>query len=152
VHDARLKKISASSSVVLSDGTPDVKNLVVQVRNESDHTESIGVYVDIVPPGGITNPYGCTPFGRVIDTVVTPGTSNQNNQTSLTATLSFNCANVAGALGQTYTIMAAADAHADDGGACAAFQIQKLTCFNALGDDDNDPNDNRLTTNGFGLK
>jgi len=122
------------------------------VRNKGDHTESIGVYVDIVPPGGPTNPYGCTPFGRVVDTVVTLGTSNQNNQTSLTAALSFNCANVAGALNQSYTIMAAADAHADDAGACAVFQIQTLTCFNSLGDDDNDPNDNRLMTNGFNVK
>ena len=66
-----MKKISASSSVVLSDGQPDLKNLVVQVRNEGDHTETIGVYVDILPPGGITNPYGCTPFGRMIDNTVT---------------------------------------------------------------------------------
>src|SRR5207249_6225810 len=69
-HDARLKKISASGSVVLSDGQPDLKNLVIQVRNEGDHTETIGVYVDVIPPGGTTNPYGCFPFGRMIDTTV----------------------------------------------------------------------------------
>jgi CSLREA domain-containing protein len=152
VHDAMLKKISASGSVVLSDGTSDVKNIVVQVRNEGDHTEPIGVYVDIVPPGGITNPFGCTPIGRVIDTVVTLGTSNQNNQTSVTATLTFDCANLAGVFGQSYTIMAAADVHADDGGACPVFQIPSMNCFNALADDDNDARDNRAATTAFRVK
>jgi hypothetical protein len=144
-----MKKISASGSVVLSDGQPDLKNLVAQVRNDGDHTDAIGVYVDIIPPGGITNPYGCTPIGRVIDTVVTldPGV-----QTSITATLSFSCADVAGALNQSYTIMAAADAHADDSGPCAVFQIQSMTCFNALADDDNDSSDNRVTSTGFTVK
>jgi len=148
-HDARLKKISTSSSVVLSDGTPDVKNIVIQVRNEGDHSESIGVYVDIVPPGGVSNPYGCTPTGRVINTIVTlaPG-----EQTTVNANLTFNCVDAIGAVGQTYTVMAAADAHADDGGACGPLQIQSMTCFNALGDDDNDSNDNRAVTNGFRVK
>ena len=48
--------------------------------------------------------------------------------------------------------MAAADAHADDVGACPVFQIQGMTCFNALADDDNDPGDNRATPNGFQVK
>ena len=148
-HDARLKKISASGSVVLSDGQPDLKNIVIQVRNEGDHTDAIGVYVDIIPPGGITNPYGCTPYGRVIDTVIT---LDAGQQTTVSATLSFSCADVAGATGQSYTIMAAADAHADDGGACGPFQIQSMTCYNALADDDNDASDNRVTTNGFTVK
>jgi hypothetical protein len=89
------------------------------------------------------------PFGRVIDTVVTlaPG-----EQTTVTATLSFSCADVEGATGQSYTIMAAADAHAEDGGACGPFQIQSMTCFNALADDDNDSSDNRSTTNGYTVK
>jgi len=151
-HDARMKKISASGSVVLSDGQPDIKNLVIQVRNEGDHTETIAVYVDIIPPGGVTNPYGCTPFGRVIDTVVTLGTTIQTNQTTVSATLSFSCVDVAGALNQSYTIMAAADAHADDSGPCAVFQIQSMTCFNALADDDNDASDNRATSTGFQVK
>jgi CSLREA domain-containing protein len=152
VHDAVLKKISASNSVVLSDGTPDVKNILVQVRNDGDHTESIGVYVDIVPPGGTSNPYGCTPFGRVIDTVVTLGTSNQTNQTTVSTTQTLNCADVAGALNQTYTIIAGVDVHADDGGACGPFQIQTMGCFSALADDDNDPGDNRAIATGPQVK
>jgi hypothetical protein len=152
ISDARAKKISAAGSVVLSDGTPDDKKVVVQVRNEGDHTESIGVYVDIVPPGGVTNPYGCAPAGRIIDTVVTLGTSQRDNQTIVSANLTLNCADVAGALDQTYTIMAVADAHADDAGACGPGQLQSMTCFNALAADDNDAANNRATTNGFRVK
>ena len=66
--------------------------------------------------------------------------------------LPFNCADVQGALNQTYTIMAAADAHAGDPGTCPVFQIYSMTCFNALADDDNDSSDNRATTNGFRVK
>ena len=105
-----------------------------------------------MPPGGITDPYGCTPSGRIIDTVVTLGTSNQTNQTTVSTTLTFDCADVAGALDRTYTIMAAADAHADDTGACPVFQLQSMTCFNALADDDNDASDNRVSTSAFRVK
>ena len=110
-----MKKITVASSVKLSDGTPDAKKISVQVRNEGNHTESFAVYVDIVPPGGSSNPYGCTPIGRIINTVVTlaPG-----EQTVVSADQTFNCTNVAGALNQTYTINAAVDVHADDAGAC----------------------------------
>ena len=148
-HDARLKKISAASSVVLSDGTPDVKNIVVQVRNEGDHAESISVYVDIVPPGGMSNPYGCSPAGRIISTTLTLASGDQ---TTVSATPTFDCANVQGALDHTYTIMAVADAHGDDTAACAPSQIQTVTCAAALADDDTDATDNRLTTTGFRAK
>src|SRR5439155_18552800 len=52
----------------------------------------------------------------------------------------------------TYPSNAAADAHADDASACVVFQIQTMTCFNALADDDNDSSDNRVTTNGYQVK
>ena len=64
------------------------------------------------------------------------------NRTVIPATQRFfslapppSCQGVAG--------MAAADVHADDAGNCPAFQIQSMTCFNALADDDNDTSDNR---------
>jgi Right handed beta helix region len=149
VHDGRAKKIGAATSVVLSDGTPDTKEIHVQVRNDGDHADSFGVYVDVVPPGGNDNPYGCAPAGRVTDTIVTlaPG-----EQTVVAAFPTFSCGNVAGAQGQTYTISAAVDAHGDDGGACTASQIQSMACHNALADDDSDAADNRATTNGFRIK
>jgi len=149
VCDGRLKKVSSSSSVVLSDGTADTKAVVIQVRNEGTATELFGVYVDIVPPGGVSNPYGCTPIGRIIDTVVTLA---PDEQTVVQASPTFDCADVPGALDQTYTIKAAVDVHADDGGACGPFQIQSMACFNALADDDNDDADNRLTTSAFSVK
>lgn len=97
----------------------------------------------------MTNPYGCTPSGRILDTVVTlaPG-----EQIVFSIDVFVNCADVAGALGQSFTIMAAVDVHADDGGACAVFQIQSMTCYNALADDDDDDTDNRSATNAFRVK
>jgi len=128
---------------------PNTKGLTVKVRNNSSITENIGVYADIVPPGGMTNPFGCTPFGRVIQTVLTvPATQSAD----VTVTLSFDCADRAGATGLTYTITAVADLHADDLGACGPFQLGTVTCFNALADDDAVPSNNRLTTNAYQVK
>jgi hypothetical protein len=149
VCDGRAKKISAATSVVLTDGTPDLKTIVFQVRNDGTATEQFGVYVDIAPPGGPTNPFGCTPNGRIIDTVITlaPG-----EQTVLSTTLTFDCADVPGALNKTYTIKMAVDVHADDAGACGVSQINSVACFNALADDDDDDSDNRVTATGPQVK
>jgi len=128
---------------------PTTKVVSVRVRNQGDHAEQIAVYADMVPPGGMTNPNGCTPVGRVINSVVTLG---PGAATTVSLNLAFDCSNRAGALNESYTIMAAADPHADDGGACPVFQIQSMTCYMALADDDNDPGDNRATTNSFRVK
>jgi hypothetical protein len=144
-----LKKITVGSSVKLSDGTPDVKKVSVQIRNEGNHTDSFAVYVDILPPGGSSNPYGCTPIGRIINTVVTLG---PGEQAVVSADQTFNCVNVAGALNQSYTISGAIDVHANDAAACPVFQLQTMACFNALADDDDDPSDNRASANGFTIK
>jgi hypothetical protein len=148
-HDGRAKKIGAATTVVLSDGTPDEKEIHLLVRNDGDHADSFGVYVDIVPPGGNDNPYACTPAGRVIDTVVTLA---PDEQTVLKASPTFSCGNVAAAQGQTYTISAAVDVHSDDAAACAASQLQSMDCYNALADDDTQDADNRLNTNAFRIK
>ena len=149
IHDGRARKIGAATTVVLSDGTTDVREVHVQVRNDGDHTESFGVYADVVPPGGESNPYACTPAGRVIDTVVTLAPAEQ---TTVKAFPTFNCGDVAGAQGQAYAISAAVDVHRDDGGACAASQIQSMACYGALADDDGDDADNRTATNAFRVK
>jgi len=85
----------------------------------------------------------------MIDTTVilAPG-----EQTIISDSLVFSCSDVEGARGQSYTIMAAADAHVDDAGACPVFQIQSQTCFDDLANDDNDSSDNRVTTNGYTVK
>ena len=54
VHDGRLKKITAPTSI----DPPQVQEVNATVRNEGDHTEQFGVYADIVPPGGPSNPFG----------------------------------------------------------------------------------------------
>jgi len=144
-HDAELRKINGAPQVPL----PNSKGLTVKVRNNSDHTENIGVYVDIVPPGGITNPFGCTPFGRVIETVVTVAPTQS---VDVTVTLSFDCADRAGAQGQSYTVTAVADDHADDLGACGPGMLMSVTCFNALADDDSVASNNRLVTNLYQVK
>jgi len=102
-----------------------------------------------VPPGGVTNPFGCTPNGRVINTVITlaPG-----EQQTITVAPTFDCTDVAGALNQSYTLKGAVDVHADDAGACGPSQIQSFTCFNALADDDDDDTDNRVITTGPQVK
>jgi hypothetical protein len=144
-----MKKINVASSVKLSDGTPDVKQVSVQVRNEGDHAETFAVFADIVPPGGITNPHGCNPIGRIINTAVTLG---PGAQTILSVNSNFSCTDVAGASNQTYAITAAIDVHADDDGACTMFQILSMTCFNGLANDDDDDADNRAFVNGFRVK
>jgi hypothetical protein len=149
VHDGRAKKIGAANTVVLSDGTPDVKEIHLQVRNEGDHAESFGVYVDVLPPSGTGNPYGCSPAGRVVNTIVT---LEPDEQVVVAAFPTFRCTDVASPQGQTYTIASAVDVHADDGNSCRQFEIQTMGCFNSLADDDNDARDNRASKNAFMLK
>ncbi len=119
-----------------------MKEVHVKARNDGNHTESFGVYVDIIPPGGITNPYGCTPAGRIIDTVVTLAPTQQQ---IIAVFPTFNCTDVAGAMGLTWTVIAVIDVHADDGGPCGPGQLLSMTCFNALADDDDDDGDNRVS-------
>ena len=94
-------------------------------------------------------PAGCTPNGRVIDTVVTLG---PGQQAVVTTSQVFSCANVNGVIGQTYMITAVADHQADDAAACAPSQLGGTTCFNALADDDDDDSDNRVSTTAFRVK
>jgi hypothetical protein len=115
------------------------------IENQGDHTEQFGLYVDIIPPGGVSNPYGCTPNGRIIQTVVTLSPGEKQNVFS--APMTFNCANQAGAAGQTYTIIAVIDVHADDLAACPPSTLMSVSCFNALADDDTDDSDNRRSVN-----
>ncbi len=49
-----------------------------------------------------------------------------------------------GAAGKAYTIAAGVDTHDDDLAACGPGDLLTLTCFNALGNDDTDPFDNRV--------
>jgi titin len=137
IHDAAALKISLPNEGGSS--TP----IDVRVQNLGDHSESIGVYADVTPPGGPSNPYGCAPSGRVLATTVTVAPGKKTAVSS--ASLSFACANAAGAHGKAFTIVAVADAHADDAAACGPGQLQSMPCYNALASDDSNPSNNRMT-------
>ena len=147
LHDARLQDIDRSSSVHLSPGQTVTAKETITVRNEGDHPDTIGVYVDVFAPGASagSNPFGCTPHGRVLQTNVA---LNANQKAIIKVDVAYSCADPVGANGQTYTWMAVADHGADDLASCGVFQIQSQACFAALADDDDDDGDNRVTTSG----
>ena len=162
-HDAQLRRIQTSFSVlggVFDAGTPDEREIFVQVRNESTHAapETIGVYIDVITPGGqftqstavsADNPFGCAPAGRILDGVIT---LNQRGTTGDTGNIfadthtpnlagstvgsvgsvDFFCTNQAGAVGQRYKIIAAVDHGDDDLADCGPGDILTLACNNAL--------------------
>jgi hypothetical protein len=137
LHDSAALKISLPNDGGAS--TP----IDVRVQNLGDHSESIGVYVDVGPPGGPSNPYGCAPGGRVLETSVTVSPGQKERVSSVN--VSFVCADSAGAHGKPFTIVAVADAHADDVASCGPGQLQSMGCFNALASDDSGPSNNRIS-------
>jgi hypothetical protein len=148
IHDARARRIFAPFRV-LGMGDPDLEKVEVMFRNEGDHGETVGLYLDVIPPGGPSNPGGCVPAGRILETTAFLNANRQMRLFADTGTLGdgfveFSCANQAAVVGLPYTIVAAVDAHADDLASCGPGALLSLACFNALGDDDNDPADNRV--------
>ena len=120
------------------------------IRNEGDHDEMIGVYLDVIPPGGISNPGGSIPAGRILETTAVLEPNRQLRLFADTGTpgdglVEFSCTNQGAVVGLTYTIIAVVDVHADDLAACGEGELDSLACFNALADDDTDPTDNRVT-------
>jgi hypothetical protein len=125
--------------VRLSPGEVIADTASVVVANESTHTETIGVYVDVLAPSG------CTPNGRVLETTVTLAAGAK---TTLAIPVSYSCADPAAVNGASYAWTAVADHGADDLGACAPGSLLGLACFNALADDDEDTTDNRKSRAG----
>ena len=137
---------------MLGKGSPDLEAIEFRFRNESDHDETIGVYLDVIPPGDPSNPGGCIPAGRILETTAFVAAGRQTKLFADTGTLGdglveFSCSNQGAVVGLPYTIIAAVDAHADDLAACGPFALVSLACFNALGDDEIDPFDNRTVRN-----
>lgn len=144
-HDARIAYIQAPNTVngSRSYGSPQVS---VWFQNEGDHEESIAVYLDAVPPGGLDNPGGCQPAGRLIEKTVLVRSGQQVSFTAESdGPFSFSCTNPEAVIGLPYKLIAAVDAHADDLASCSLGSLLTLACGNALADDDNDPSDNRLS-------
>jgi hypothetical protein len=112
----------------------------VVVANDSNHTETIGVYVDVSHPSS-----GCTPNGRVLQTTVS---LLAGDKTTIPVPVDYSCSNPSAADGLSYTWTAVADHGADDLSSCGPGSLQSLACFNALASDDEDPADNRKSRTG----
>lgn len=146
-HDARIIRIQYPQAISNESvaGTP----MFVWIQNEGNHDETIGVYLDIIPPGDESNPGECTPQGRILQTVVSVAPGKQLNVPVAESTqgpnlVDFKCAKPSLVSGQRYRLNAAVDVHADDFGVCGPGSLVSLACFQVLADDDNDPWDNRI--------
>ncbi len=134
--------------------TLETKQIGIQVRNDGDHIDTIGVYLDVIPPGGTSNPYGCIPANvRLIQTTVTldgtgvsfPRLANvfadgyPGDPTPGDGMVTFSCAlqAQAAAANASYLLLGAVDAHADDLAACPFGTLQGNGCVTALASDDN---------------
>jgi hypothetical protein len=141
-HDARLVRIGGvPKSVRLSPGQISTDSGSIVVENESAHTDTIGVYVDIVAPAS----GGCSPSGRVLQLTVTLAAGGKTN---IPVPVGYTCADPVAANGLSLTWVAVADHGADDAASCPPGSLQGMACYNALADDDQDPADNRATRNG----
>jgi len=139
-HDARLTRISGvPKNVRLLPGEVVADSGSIVVTNQSTHSDTIGVYVDVMAPPG------CTPNGRVLQTTVTLAAGAK---TTIPVPVSYSCTDPAAANGLSYTWIAVADHGGDDLASCGPGALQSVACFNALADDDQDPADNRASRNG----
>jgi hypothetical protein len=139
LHDANIRLSGVPNNVRLSPGEVITDSASIVVANESDHTETIGVYVDATAPGG------CTPNGRVLQTTVA---LVAGDKATIPVPVEYSCSNPSAADGLSYTWAAVADHGANDLSSCGASSLTGLACFNALADDDADPADNRKSRSG----
>ena len=114
--------------------------MTIVIKNSGDHTDVVGVYLAFVPPAGSLNPGNCSPNGVSIVGSVSLAPSSIG---SLTSAPLWQCANPAAVDGLSWTVIAIADAHADDFASCATVQqVLSGACDSALSDDDQDASDN----------
>jgi hypothetical protein len=121
----------------LSPGIPDTGGpLTVVVANSlSNHTDLVGVYLAFLPPGGTGNPGACAPAG-----VQNLGAFSLLPGEKITVRIDppWACANPAAVNGQSWTLKAIADIHAEDFGSCTTLtQVFNGECNAAVGNDDN---------------
>ena len=115
---------------------------VVVAASSSNHADDVGVYVALLPPGGSSNPGGCTPAAVLNLGVFSllPG-----DRVTIKFDPGWTCANPAAVDGLNWTLKAIADVHADDFASCATLsQVFDSACSLAISDDDdNDANNFR---------
>jgi len=139
VHDGGIFHLNPPPNVRLRPGLADTSAVTIDVKNSGDHTDVVGVYLAFLPPAGAFDP-GCTPNGV---SVVGNVTIAPRGTESLTSAPAWRCDIPAAADGLSWTLIAIADAHADDFASCATIaQILSGACDSALADDDQDPADN----------
>ncbi len=93
-----------------------------------------------MPPAGSLNPGGCSPNGvSLVGNVSIPPRGTE----SLTSAPIWRCDNPAAVDSLAWTLIAIADAHADDFASCATLQqVLSGACDTALADDDQGASDN----------
>jgi len=115
---------------------------VVVASSNSNHSDDVGVYLAFLPPGGASNPGGCTPAGVVNLGVFTllPG-----DRITIKIDPPWTCTNPAVVAGLTWTLKAIADVHADDFASCSPLaETFDSTCSLALPDDHNNNSNHTL--------
>jgi hypothetical protein len=117
------------------------------IVNDSNHFETIGVYLDVIPP----TDGNCFPAGRLRQTVLN---LNPNDRVTLTVDsypgdptpgdgkVTFACSQPVLAQGQNYTFILGVDAHADDLAFCPPNALISPSCLSRRNDDDADGTDN----------
>ncbi len=139
-----MRRIGSPHSVRLLPAVPDTNGplTVVVANNLSNHAADVGVYLAFLPPGGSSNPGGCSPA-----TVLNLGVFTLLPTDKITVKIdpAWQCANPAAVNGMNWTLKAIADINADDFSSCATLsQVFDTTCSLAMGDDDdNDTNNTR---------
>jgi hypothetical protein len=144
-HDAKAVRLSVPRSVNLSGkGT---ERITFTVMNDGNHFESIGVYLDVIPP----TDGNCIPAGRLRQTVLN---LNPGDRATLTVDgypgdpmpgdgkVTFACSQPLAAQGQNYAFILVVDAHADDLAFCPPNGLISAACINNRNDDDADATDN----------
>jgi len=131
--------------VRLLPGVPDTSGpaTVVVANNLSNHADDVGVYLALLPPGGSSNPGGCSPA-----TVINMGVFHLLPGDTITVKIDpgWVCASPALVNGQTWTVKAIADIHADDFGSCATLaDTFDTTCSVAVNDDDDNDGNNTVS-------
>ena len=124
----------------LRPAVPNTGSVTIAIKNSGDHTDVVGVYLAFVPPAGSANPGNCSPNGVSIVGNVSLAPSSTG---SLTSVPLWQCANPATVDGLSWTVIAIADAHADDFASCATIQqVLSGACQTALANDDQGASDN----------
>ncbi len=161
-HDAAIVRLRTVHSVRLAPGVAYSTNVTVVAQNLGDHADNVSVYLAFSPPGGFaTNPGGCSVFvlgapavwdaNQVYDWTaialgVSPALLDPGQKITLSGNVEFMCTNPAAVDGDNWQVLAIADVHGDDFGACDTLaEAFDGACSSAANeDDDGDANNTKV--------